>query len=121
MASTAALFEAHLPSDPSVSTAIFSGPEFEPERDAARLLRQVDCIRDVALELGWITIQKLAAALRKRYPTVGFPENSIQAQLRNLRKVGYTLERRHKGHGLFEYRLLPKNNPGVCQQVGGVA
>lgn len=112
---TADLFDFTPKSEPANSFAAvaLAGVEFDPARDSERLTRQVDCIRDVALEMGWTTIQKLTAELRKRHPRVGFPENSVQAQLRNLRKIGFTVERRHVKNGLFEYQLLPPSNPGV--------
>jgi len=91
----------------------FSGADYDPERDRERLMRQIDCIREVALNAGWVTVQKLAIACRKKFPNTGFPENSIQAQLRNLRKVGFRLERRHVSGGLFEYHLSPPVNPGA--------
>ena len=35
----------------------------------------------------------------------GDPEASISAQLRHLRKAGYTVTKAHLGQGLFEYRV----------------
>lgn len=99
--STASLFTA-------VSGApVFSGADYDPSRDEARLTKQIDCIVAGTADQAWRTIQKLTAELRKAHPSVGFPENSVQAQLRNLRKIGYTVERRHIACGLFEYRVLP--------------
>ena len=40
----------------------------------------------------------------------GYPEASISAQLRHLRKERFgrhRVEKRHAGNGLYEYRLLP--------------
>lgn len=88
--------------------AVFSGADYDAERDAARLTRQVDRIRDVSLRSGWTTVQKIAIACRKQWPDAHFPENSVQAQLRNLKKLGYRLERRNvadRGY-LCEYLLL---------------
>jgi hypothetical protein len=53
---------------------------------------------------GWWTLPQLAAA-------TGYPEASISARIRDLRKPkfgGHTVERRHVSKGLWEYRLCPK-------------
>lgn len=85
----------------------FSGAEFDPQRDRARLTRQIDCILAVALGTGWYTVQGLTDACRKRFPRQYFPENSVQAQLRNLRKIGYKVERRNVAESgvLHQYRV----------------
>lgn len=115
---TASLFSS--PS-PAPQPAPFAGPAYDPAQDRQRLARQIDCIRELALDGEWRTVQKLTAALRRRYPAVGFPENSVQAQLRNLRKLGYQVERRAVGRGLHEYRLLEPVNPGVGAALRGEA
>jgi hypothetical protein len=109
------------PASPAPQSAPFAGPAYEAKRDEGRLARQIDCIRTVALDGRWRTVQKLTAELRKKFPLVAFPENSVQAQLRNLRKLGYLVERRHVAGGLFEYRLLEPANPGVASVMKGVA
>jgi hypothetical protein len=88
----------------------FAGADYSPERDRARLTKQIHCILDVASDGAWRTVQRLTADCRKRFPAVGFPENSVQAQLRNLRKLGYTVDRRNVAESgvLYEYRLVPK-------------
>lgn len=98
-----------------------SGAGFDETRDRVRLIRQIDCIVAVVIAGDWWTIQKLVAVLRRRYSDVGFPENSVQAQLRNLRKEGYDVERRHIANGLFEYRVAELVNPGVGQALRGRA
>lgn len=95
----------------------FAGAEFDEERDRVRLTRQIDCIREVALGAGWMTVPRLAVRCFLRFPLIKFPENSVSAQLRNLKKLGYRLERRHVANGLFEYRLLAPVNPGVGQAM----
>ncbi|HTV07772.1 MAG TPA: hypothetical protein VMD97_01850 [Candidatus Aquilonibacter sp.] len=105
------------PPSPAPQPAPFDGPEYVEPRDRTRLATQIDCIREHALDGKWRTIQKLTAELRKAHPRVGFPENSVQAQLRNLRKLGYRVERRHVAKGLFEYRLLEPVNPGVAMAM----
>ena len=63
----------------------------------------------------WRTLREIKAALEVLYATAVFPESSISAQLRNLRKPGfsYRLLRRRRagvrgpGAGIWEYLLLP--------------
>lgn len=80
----------------------FNGPVYVPERDHARLTNQHVRIRDFMLDGRWRTLKAIADAL-------GYPEASVSAQLRHLRKPrfgGYTVERRHVSQGLFEYRVV---------------
>jgi hypothetical protein len=84
------------------------GPAYEQEHDEARLATQRDRIRDVMLSAGecssWLTLREIELVTR-------YPQASISAQLRHLRKQefgGYILEKRARGHrdcGRFEYRL----------------
>lgn len=89
----------------------FSGAALDPIRDTERLKRQIDCLRKYALDGRWRSVQTLTSELRVAYPHVGFPENSVSAQLRNLRKEHFRVERRHVRNGLHEYRLLPPLPP----------
>jgi hypothetical protein len=78
------------------------------EADKPRLKKQLEVIRDVMLsanECGaWLTLAEIGAMTR-------YPEPSISAQLRNLRKKengGYLVEKRlagAKGSGLWKYRV----------------
>lgn len=94
-ASVANMFELLPPA--SAKTVPFAGADFDPERDRARLTRQIDCICYMALNGGreWWTIPDLAKACAKRFPWTRFPENSVQAQLRNLRRVGYQVDKQN--------------------------
>jgi hypothetical protein len=81
------------------------GPAFDKELDGGRLRHQREVIRDYMLGHGdWKTLAEMRAAL-------GYPESSISAQLRHLRKKqfgGYRVEkRRRSGKGAWEYRVLP--------------
>ena len=98
---------------PVSAAGLFSGAAYEPARDEKRLTKQLDCIVAGTADSQWRTVERLAIELRRAYPAVKFPENSVSAQLRNLKKIGYRLERRHVQNGLFEYRVFPPVNPGV--------
>lgn len=98
---------------PSLLSVPLAGADYVEERDRTRILTQLERILVIVLNGEFWTIEKLVAALRKRFPGVRFPENSVQAQLRNLRKVGYTVERETIGRGLSQYRVTPPNNPGI--------
>lgn len=85
----------------------FSGDDYVEDRDYDRLERQIDRVLNVMLDQKWRTVARIRALILQRY---GFddPENSIQAQLRNLRKPengSYTVPRKHKGNGLHVYKL----------------
>ena len=83
----------------------FNGSDYQPVRDDVRLTGQLLRIW-VAMKSGdWQTLEEISCR-------TGDPTPSISAQLRHLRKPrfgGHTIEKSHKGHGLFTYRLLPGN------------
>jgi hypothetical protein len=93
----------------------FSGEAYEPKLDRARLALQIERVRVQMLGVEWITLRELKLALEKNFSPTAFPESSLSAQLRNLRKPGYSyrlLKRRRAGAhgpgaGIWEYRLLP--------------
>ena len=82
------------------------GPAYDEQRDGARLKHQHEKIREWMLaQNGWKTLIEIHAALE-------FPEASISAQLRHLRKVqfgSYRVEKRRRSSpgGTWEYRVLP--------------
>jgi len=82
----------------------FDGDTINQERDAPRLHRQLNAVRQ-RMECGsWMTLQELASEL-------SFPEPSISARIRDLRKDRFGaryVERRYRGRGLYEYKLHPK-------------
>jgi hypothetical protein len=96
------------------STRIFGGPSYSA-LDRARLAAQIERIRDRALRIGWFTLREIKSDLEKIYAPAVFPESSVSAQLRNLKKSPYrhVLEKRRRvgsrgpGSGIWEYRLLP--------------
>lgn len=85
------------------------GPSYEEAKDGARLHSQMDQIREIMLsasECGnWHTLGEIERL-------TGFPQASVSAQLRHLKKQefgAYILEKRPRGQryrGLWEYRLL---------------
>lgn len=83
---------------------MFNGPDYTPALDRKRLTRQQDIIKELMLDGPWRTLEEI------RHLT-GYPESSISAQLRHLRKErfgGYIMDKRRKGDrmsGLFEYAL----------------
>jgi len=79
----------------------FDGPSDEPDRDE-RLGRQLDDIRALMRDGQWRTLAQIETA-------TGHPPASISAQLRHLRKPrfgAHVVNKRHIGHGLYEYQVL---------------
>lgn len=80
---------------------VFGGSTFEPDRDFDRLTLQGQRVAQVMENGRWITLAELARC-------TGDPEASVSARLRDLRKIGRTVERRYVERGLHEYRLITK-------------
>lgn len=84
----------------------FSGSHYNKEIDEARLERQIDRVLRVLQQNGWLTVTDIANK-------TGDPENSIQAQIRNLRKAkngGFIIDAtRATKTGLFKYKLVGRN------------
>jgi hypothetical protein len=82
--------------------ASFQGQTYEPALDEQRLTRQLDRVRIYTLGCDtWRTLAELEHVLH-------YPQASISARLRQLRSLGYTVERRRRGDGkagLHEYRV----------------
>jgi hypothetical protein len=95
---------------------IFGGAGYDPQFDRTRLTLQVERIRIFMFRVEWRTLREIKAALEDIYAPAVFPESSISAQLRNLKKPPYfyrLLKRRRAGvhgpgAGIWEYRLLPR-------------
>lgn len=96
---------------------VFCGAGYSAVRDKARLTTQLERVEDAMRGGDWRAITDLCDTLRARYPDARFPENSVQAQLRNLRKKGHTVERRHIRNGLFEYRLADVKPDGAANNA----
>lgn len=87
------------------------GPAYDRAHDGERVDTQMLRVRDFLLESGeWLTLSEICAGLEVQWEC-RFPESSISAQLRHLRKKqfgGYHVDKRRRGgpgQGLFEYRL----------------
>ena len=76
------------------------GSVCEPEIDGKRLGKQCEKIRDYMLKNSWKTLAEIEEVL-------GYPQASISAQLRHLRKE------RFGGYGVEKHRRLKENGePG---------
>lgn len=92
------------PKIPGASHARFSGADYVPERDKKRLTGQLEAIYKLMKDGVWRSVDEIHEQTGKR-----FPHNSIQGNLRNLRKPSfgsYNVERRRRGDtNLSEYRV----------------
>ena len=79
------------------------GPAYDEHADGARVRRQMDVIRDYMLRAGWRTLTEISRDL-------GYPESSVSAQLRHLRKKRFGAyrvpKRRRNEGGTWEHRVL---------------
>jgi hypothetical protein len=78
------------------------GPAYTESLDGSRLNKQLHAIYRYMSDGGWHTLAEISA--------LGYPEASVSAQLRHLRKPkfgGHTIiKRRHaSGNGQWEYQL----------------
>ena len=74
--------------------------------DVPRIMRQMDAIRDYMLKVdtGWKTLAEISEK-------TGYPEASVSAQLRHLRKPefgSYRVDKRRVTQGTWEYKVYPK-------------
>ena len=79
----------------------FDGATYDRERDGDRLGAQMKAVKDLMIVSGWLTLPEIAVK-------TGYPEASISARLRDLRKTkfgAYNVERRYVVNGLWEYRV----------------
>ena len=79
----------------------FDGSDYRPERDDARLDKQIDRVKKACRSGVPMTL----AAIAKE---TGDPEASISAQLRHLRKEkhgSHLVDKIHVSHGLYLYKV----------------
>ena len=77
------------------------GPAYVEERDGERIALQMDAIYQYLSQQRWLTLSEIEDAL-------GYPQASISAQLRNLRKPrfgGHRVIKRYVSNGLWAYQL----------------
>ncbi len=85
----------------------------EPTRaeELERRGEQLERVRRVMIDGRWHTLAELSHQAHA-------PEASASARLRDLRnRLGLTVERRHLGRGLYEYRVL-ENEKGADDATG---
>jgi hypothetical protein len=80
------------------------GPDFNERIDGARVRQQMWEVRSWMLkQTTWKTLHEISG-------TLNYPEASVSAQLRHLRKESFggyqVLKRRRDGKGTWEYRVL---------------
>jgi DNA-binding CsgD family transcriptional regulator len=83
-------------------TSRFNGADYKHDRDSARLTNQYNDIFNLMADGEFRSLSKIAAL-------TGHHESSISAQLRHMRKErfgSHTVNKKHKGKGLFEYQLI---------------
>lgn len=79
----------------------FDGDTYEPAKDKVRLNRQLDKVKSLMLDGVWRSLRDISLE-------TGFPEASISARLRDLRKPRFgalNVERRRVDCDLFQYRI----------------
>ena len=79
----------------------FNGSDYVPARDDARLAAQHSTIKQLMRDRKWRTLGEIEAV-------TGYPQASISAQLRHLRKKrfgAFIIEKKYLGRGLYAYRM----------------
>jgi hypothetical protein len=82
----------------------FDGKTYDHVRDSARLGHELGRVWSVMRDGRWRRLTQIAMLAEA-------PEASVSARLRDLRKDrfgSHTVERRYVAAGLWEYRVLPK-------------
>ena len=77
----------------------FQGETYSAPRDQQRLSGQLHRVNELMSDGAWRSLSSIREV-------VGGGEASISARLRDLRKSGKTVERRHVRNGLWEYRVV---------------
>jgi len=87
---------------------LFDGQTYVDKLDGPRLRHQLDRVREYMLAIfpHWKSLTDISRELAKLYEKTIFPEASISARLRDLRKPkfgGYTVDRKRRSAGTWEY------------------
>lgn len=80
----------------------FDGSTYDSERDGDRLGAQMAAVKALMSDRRWRTLSMIASR-------TGYPEASISARLRDLRKEKhgkYDVRRRYVENGIWEYVVL---------------
>lgn len=80
----------------------FHGSDYDKTRDVKRLTVQIEVIFNLMADEKFRTLRDIALL-------TDYPEASISAQLRNMRKESFgshTVKKRHVKNGLYEYSLI---------------
>jgi hypothetical protein len=103
----------------AMHTTQFNGAEFVPTLDGERLWTQMEVIRDTMLHASrneqWLTLREINILTQ-------YPEASISAQLRNLKKArfgSWIMEKRRRGEphsGCYEY-IIRRPMPAVQEKL----
>lgn len=89
----------------SLENVTFDGSDIDSQKDNARLTGQIKVIFDLMKDGKFRTLREIE-------DLTNFPQSSISAQLRNLRKERFgsfdveKISRGDRENGLFEYRIL---------------
>jgi len=88
----------------------FRGNDFIAEYDHNRLDKQLERVKFVMADGRWYTVCEIRETIQRVFQ-INEPENSIQAQIRNLRKPefgNYIIPKRRRGRissGHYEWRI----------------
>jgi len=85
-----------------MKSEIISGPNYADPSENARLTTQLNTIFNFMRDSNWRTLRQIAEQ-------TGYPESSISAQLRHLRKPScgsHEVNKRHIKNGLYEYQVI---------------
>lgn len=95
----------------------FDGSTYQEDRDHARLLAQLDAVRELMIDGQWRTLAEIRTAL-------DLPADAaVDSRLRDLRKSkfgGYLVQHKYVRRGVYAYRVLPQVT-GQGDLLAGVA
>lgn len=86
----------------------FDGRTYDAKLDGPRLRFQLERVREYMLAIfpTWKSLAEISAELAKLYPNTRFPEGSVSARLRDLKKEKfgrYIVNKKRRTTGQWEY------------------
>ena len=89
---------------PEQQLLVFDGQTYDHKQDSPRLTTQYRAVFSLMLDGVWRTLREISDA-------TGFPEASVSARLRDMRKKRFgehtvNHRRREEGRGTWEYRVV---------------